>query len=120
MAIWPSILPAGWLVGSPLAIRSGVSRIQMLSGHVRQRQAVVSPFDTFEITFNFNDVEFRLFEHFVRIDVNQGDWFTGPYHDGAGQQTGTIRFVDGAYSAQHQPDTGHWSITAQIEIDGRK
>ena len=81
---------------------------------------MASPFDTYDVTFSFSGLEFRAFEYFIRDIVGQADFFTGPYHDGAGQQTGSIRLVGGAYSATQDPETDHWNVTAQIEIDGRK
>jgi len=120
MATWPAGLPLGWLDGSPLMVNAGVSRAEMVSGYVRQRRVMVTPFDTYNVTFIFSQIEFRAFEYFVRETLNQGDWFTGFYHDGAGQQTGTIRFVGGGYTAMNDAETGFWNITAQIEIDGRK
>jgi len=120
VATWPTGLPAACLDGSPLNIQSGVMRTEMLSGHVRQRGVSVLPFDSYAATFSFSDIEFRLFEYFIRDIVGQSDWFAGPYHDGSGQQSGTIRLVGGGYSATQNSDTGYWSVTAEIEIDGRK
>ena len=120
MATWPLALPAA-LVGSPLNIQPGVRRAEFLSGHVRQRMVMASPFDTYAATFTFSNPEFRVFEYFIRETINSVDWFTGPYHDGAGHSaSGTIRIVGGAYSAEKSADTDQWTVTTTIEIDGRK
>jgi len=120
VATWPTYLPAAWLDGAPLNVQPGVVRSEMLSGHVRQRMVMTLPFDTYSATFSFSNLEFRAFEFFIRDMVGQSEWFIGPYHDGSGQQSGTIRLVGGGYSATQNSDTGYWSVTAEIEIDGRK
>lgn len=119
MATWPAALPNGWMLGTPLRIDTGISRATMRSGRVRQRVNITKPFDTYNARLELADEEFRLFEYFMRDVVNQEDWYTGPYHDGGGAQTGTLRVVGGAWTAQQQ-DGGLWTVSAQIEIDGRK
>lgn len=117
---WPPGLPKGWQLGTPLKVDSGVNRTPMLSGHVRQRVALTLPFDQWPATLVLDDAEFRVFEYFMRDVLSQEDWYTGPYHDGGGIQTGTLRLVGGEWKADQDPETGVWTITAKIEIDSRK
>ena len=117
---WPTALPNGWLVGTPIAVSPGVVGRRFASGRLRQRREIVYPHDRYEARLDFDPVEFRLFEYFVKTVLNRIDWYSGPYHDGGGLQTGTLRLVGGAYQARHGATTGAWTVNAVIEIEGRK
>lgn len=117
---WPPGLPKGWQLGTPLDIESGVVRTSMLSGHARQRVEISLPFDRFQAQLVLSDLELRVFEYFMRDVLTQVDWYEGPYHDGGGIQTGTLRVVAGAWQASQDPATGAWNVSAHIEIANRK
>lgn len=69
------------------------------------------------VSFLFEDLEWRIFQSWVFHLLNNGtDWFTMelPGADGGLRTAQTVRFVDGQY--QSKAVNEKWSVTAVLEF----
>lgn len=121
MVEYPTDLLPQWSHGyriTPSA--NGVSRTEFSTGRARQRMVGENRDDQFGVSMLLTPQELMLFDHFVEVQLNFGDAYIGPYHDGGGIKTGVIRLLGGEYKSAQLANANLHRVTATLEVIDRE
>jgi len=92
---WPDKLPKPSTKRYEIRPRSSVKRTEFSAGYARHRRVYRDLPDIFVVTWEFDSVEFGLFEGFFTHDLDDGmKWFDMDHYIGAGTTEGEFRFAN--------------------------
>jgi len=119
---WPSKLPRPSTKRYEIKPRTSIKRTEFSAGYARHRRVYRSLPDIFEITWEFDAVEFALFEGFFNHELEDGlKWFTMEHYIGAGTTNGEFRFINpGEPYVASNVGQHNFNVTATLERLERK
>lgn len=113
---WPPMLPS---VSNSFAFRveTDTLRTTMDSGRARQRSRSTKEVVMARATWEFSDLEFRVFQSFYKHRIGNGaDWFICELALGNRLQNYVVRFTGEGYQNTHRPVL-NWNVSANLEVE---
>lgn len=113
---WPDYLPNP---NNSLSVelRPQTVRVQMESGRYRQSRAFTSELRNVRVSWTFTDVQWRLFQSWLKHKVAAGaNWFTVSLPlNGDALHPVSARIVSGDYSMSYE-SVLYWTVSATLEV----